>query len=205
MSAVQPPAPHYTIEDLGDTLRIVIPSGKRKSIGWLHSFNWGMTFIVSAFFSITSGVGLLSQGASLVSGKLPEFTTSALQGELFSLLWFVLWTIGAVLALYAFLWRRVGQETIVITSKSITTCFQVPGFSNQKTYLVEFIKKLHVPPMAFNWKNIWSRVSDFPNWTNGLIVFQYRGKTFSFGIDIDALDAQLIVAAIKRRFPIYKP
>ncbi len=114
---VIPPAARHTAEDLGDKLKISIPS--RKS--WLQSLFLGFWLIGWAFGEI-SVLGVFFGGSGF-SGP-----------SLFLIAWLGMWTVGGGWAIYTLLWQLSGREIIAITNQSITVSRVVVGLGLPREY-----------------------------------------------------------------------
>ncbi len=200
-TTIQPFAPRHVTVDLGDSLRITLPSRKR----WF-------TLIASALFAAVwvmvtlpiVGVG----GPAMLTALLDELRTApaALAGDaiffVVGLIWLSIWSIAGLTALYTALWGLAGREIIEVSPLAIRLARRVPGWGRTQQYLAEHIRDLRVSPQAMpDW---WMRRSAWPSAALGQLAFDYGARTIRFG-DCDEAEAKLILAEIEQRFPQYRP
>jgi hypothetical protein len=65
------------------------------------------------------------------------------------LAWFVVWTVGGVLALYAWLWQVMGKETVTVRGTTLSTRREIRGFGFGKDYDLMQINDVTCPKPAF--------------------------------------------------------
>jgi hypothetical protein len=198
---VVPPPPRCAIEDLGTSLKIIIPSRKH----WFQIFFLGFWLIGWTFGEIVVGGILLAGLIGMPLVKSPELSgvePAVCSGVgLFLLAWLGMWTVGGALAIYAFLWQLAGKEIVEVSHQSITVSRQVFGFSRPKEYLAEHVKDLRIAsPVGDGWFG-WPRGTSFWGLSGGPIAFDYGARTFRLGGGADEAEAKQIIAAIRQRFP----
>jgi len=166
----------YTIEDLGDTLKIHIPGG---GFGCISAFLtvWLIPWAISEIF----------------------FVGEVLKGGLnISLLAFIcVWTIGGMFAIYKLLWSISGEEIIEISDKSIVINRIAPIFSSRKEYFYIGIGKLFVHTVT-----IPSGYDDSEGKLSTL-TFWYNSQKVTFGNDLNEKELNQVIKAIAKKFPKY--
>jgi hypothetical protein len=198
MNPVLPFAPRHVTTDLGDSLRIILPSRKR----WI-------TIIPLGFFALIWAVGEFAFLSFAVPALLSLLTTRPAPVTLadlafpgvFAVVWLSIWTVGGLTALYTLLWNLAGREVIDVSPLSIRLSQQVPGWGRTKEYLAAHIKDLRVSPQVMpEW---WLRRSAWPGMALGQLAFDYGARTIRF-CDADEAEAKMILAEIQQRFPQYR-
>ena len=184
MPVVKPPVARHTVEDLGDSLKIIIPVYRQ----WFKILVLCFWFIMWAFGEVMVGGVLVSEGVSA--------------GSLFLIAWLGFWTLGGTFVLYALFWQLTGKEVIEVSRLSIRVRRQVLGLGRTKEYLGEYVRGLRISPAQGDGFG-WSRTLRFWGLSGGLIAFDYGAGTFRLGIGIDEAEARQILAAIGQRFPQY--
>ncbi len=178
---IQPYPARHTTENLGDTLKISIPSRKQWLIilfmaFWLAGWSLGE---VTALVIVIRGLG--------VRGPI-----------LFILLWLTLWTFFGVFVTYTLLWQLFGKEIILISNQAIITKRAVFGFVYfPREYSAEYIKELRVLP-ASNQGDLFgmNRAGWLTGFSGGALAFDYGAKTIRFGMSIDEAEAKQILEEI---------
>lgn len=197
-ATVPPFAPRHVTIDLGDSLRITLPSRKH----WL-------TIIAASLFVLFWAVGEFVFFSLAVPVLLSLLTTqSALVAlaalafpAIFGVVWISFWTIGGLTALYALLWNLAGREVIDVSPLAIRLSRRVPGWGRAKEYLAEHVKDLRVSPQVMpEW---FMRRSAWPAAAIGQLAFDYGARTIRFA-DADEAEAKMILAEIQQRFPQYR-
>jgi hypothetical protein len=185
---IKPFAARHTTDDLGDMLKITIPSQKQ----WFQILFIGFWLVGWAFGEVT----VLR---SLISGN-------GFGGpSLFMIAWLGGWTIGGGYAIYILFWQLVGNEIIQVSNYAITTSRSILGFGFPKEYSSEYIKTLRVSSSpSSNDMFGWSRASRFYGVGGGLLAFDYGSKTVKFGAGIDEAEAKQILSEIQQRYPQYR-
>lgn len=186
----------YTIEDLGDSLKITIPSRK-------HWFSIPFCFLwlaAWAFGEIVTSSGLIR--AAFILSSAPSATRSVYICLSLGWLFLGVWTVYGAFVLYALLWQLLGKEIVEVSSQSIQVRRQVLGLGRLKEYLAEHIKNLRISPMGHN-KLGRSSIRSFLGLAGSLVTFDYGAKTFRFGSRADEAEAKQILTAIQQRFPQY--
>lgn len=123
------------------------------------------------------------------------------EGELFIAAWFGVWTVGGVVAVYAWLWQLIGKEIVTVHGQTFTRRRDIGGFGFDKEYSLVRMRDLRMrlvasSPLEFS--------SSFQLWGvgGGAIAFDYGEKTFRFGAGLDEAEAKQVVAAIQQRYRI---
>jgi len=177
----QPTDSRITIADTSGELRIVIPG--RRSL-------FVMCFL--GFWICGWAVAEIMVAIQLLSGDAPP------EGELFMLAWFSIWTIGGVLAVYAWLWQVMGKEIVIVRGQTFKTRHDIGGFGFDKEYDLLQMRDLRVGQVEFNPFNF---SSSLQLWGigGGVIAFDYGARTYRFGAGLDEAEARQAVNAIKQR------
>lgn len=189
------------MEDLGDSLKVIIQSNKH----WPQVFLFCVMFVPWAIVGIGGGAMLglwLTPLASDIAShaqntaNLPAFAFIAL----FSLTFLGLWVMVGTSRLYSIFWHIAGKEVVHVTPKSLVLCRQVFGLGHPHEYLIDHLSDLRVALVKncrWNAESLWL-------FTDGSIMFDYGAETWRFGSDLGATDATQIVDTIKRKFPQYR-
>ncbi len=184
MAKIQPMAPRVTITDTAEGLRIVVPC--RRSwfvIGFL------------AFWICGWGVAEVMVAKQFVSGDAPP------DGELFMLAWLGVWTLGGVVAIYAWLWQVMGKEILTVRGQTFNIRRDIGGFGLDKKYDLVQMRDLRIGLIAFSPVNV-SASLQLWGVGGGVITFDYGARTYRFGIGLDDAEAKQVVSTIKQRFRI---
>ena len=131
----------------------------------------------------------------LLNGDAPP------EGELFMLVWFGVWTLGGVFALYALLWQVIGKEIITVTGQRFTTRRDIGGFGFDRHYDLLQMKDLRIDLPQFNPIDV---SSSLQLWGigGGVIAFEHGATSYRFGAGLDDTEAKEVVTVIKKRFRI---
>ena len=204
MPIVQPPKERHSIQDIGSSLRVTIPSRKNYFILFFLGFwliGWAFGEIMVGGVLIAGIVGLLFN-----SPEIGKFGLAGLSGGgLFMLAWLGIWTIGGGFAVYAFLWQLAGKENIEVSYDSIKIQRAIFGFGRSKEYLASHIRDLLVSPLAMDHSMFgWSRASNFWGISGGTLAFDYGSQTFRFGSGTDEAEAKQILEKVVAHFPQYR-
>jgi hypothetical protein len=184
MAKINPSVSRITITDISGKLRIVIPCSRSWFIVGFLGF-WICGWAVAEFMV----------SSQFLQGDAPP------EGESFMLAWFVVWTVGGLLAIYAWLWQVVGKEIITVHGQTFTTRRDVGGFGFDKEYNLLQIRDLRVAQVRFNPLDI---SSSLQLWGigGGVIAFDYEARTVRFGAGLDGVEAKEVVNAITQRYRI---
>ncbi len=173
-----------SIADTAEGLRIVMPC--RRS--------WFVICFL-AFWLCGWAVAEVMVANQFLKGDSPP------EGELFMLAWFGVWTVGGVVAIYAWLWQLMGKEMLTVRGQTFNIRRDIGGFGFNKEYnLIQMrdlrIRSVGASPLAFS--------SSFQLWGvgGGVIAFDHGERTYRFGAGLDEAEAKQIVTAIKQRFKI---
>jgi len=184
MAKINPPVSRITITDISGKLRIVIPCSRSWFIIGFLGF-WVCGWAVAEF--------MVSK--QFVQGDAPP------EGESFMLAWFAVWTVGGLLAIYAWLWQVGGKEIVTVQGHTFTTRRDVGGFGFDKEYDLLQMRDLRAVQVGFNPLDI---SSSLQLWGigGGVIAFDYGAKTIRFGAGLDEAEAKEVLTAITQRFRI---
>jgi hypothetical protein len=117
------------------------------------------------------------------------------------LAWFVVWTVGGVVALYAWLWQVMGKETVTVRGTTLSMRREIRGFGIGKDYDLMQINDLRLGQDKFDPMDITSALQLW-GIGGGVIAFESGGKTRRFGTGLDEAEAKQVVTAIKKRVRI---
>ncbi len=193
-TTVLPFAPRHVTTDLGDSLRIVLPSRRR----WLTIIP--LVFVLLVWTGVI--LPIISVGSAVLSAVLedPRALAGAAFFIIFGLVWISIWVFAGLFAFYTLLWNLAGREIIEVNPLAIRLARRVPGWGRAREYLAEHVRDLRVSPQALpDW---WMRRSAWPGATLGQLAFDYGARTIRFG-DCDEAEARMILAEIRQRFPQY--
>lgn len=173
-----------TIADTSGGLRLVIPGRRSVFVICLLGFwicGWAVAEVMVAI--------------QLLNGDAPP------EGEFFMSAWFSIWTIGGVLAVYAWLWQVMGKEIVIVRGQTFRTRRDVGGFGFDKEYDLLQMRDLRVWRAGFNPLDL---SSSLQLWGigGGVIAFDYGARTYRFGTGLDEAEAKQVVTAITQRHRI---
>lgn len=170
------------ITETSDYLRLVIP----------YSRSW---FVIGflGFWLCAWAVAEVLIPLRFLEGEAPP------GGWLLMVVWFVVWTVAGVLAVYAWLWQVMGKEIVTVREGRLTFRRDVGGFGLDKVYDLSEVRELRAEPVAFDPMDF-STALQLWGIGGGAITFDYEGKTRRFGIGLDETEARQAVAAIKKRW-----
>lgn len=207
MPIVQPPKPRYQVEDLGTSLRLVIPSRKNWSVVAFLSF-WLMFWLLGELSVIgVVGVNLFRGLLGRTLEQLAEAGWSFPEvgaGVLFLLVWLIAWTTGGGYALYTWLWLVTGKEEVEVDGQAITIRHRILGLSRPKSFLVDHIRDVRIGPAIHSSILGWPRAPGIWGIAEGSIAFDYGARTFRFASGADEAEAKQILRIIWDRFPQYR-
>lgn len=210
MPIVQPPPPRYTVQDLENGAKFLIPSQKH----WGAIFLFGIMLVTTAlgiwqigqttvatFYKLMFGVDApgyrvrLEGDPSDWAGVTLTLVTLALFG------WVALWSISILL------WQVAGQEVVEVREQFLAIGHFVFGLGRFQRYLVDHLRNLRVvssSPIS-GWV-VWGNFqSILPRQESGMIAFNYGSRTFRFGNGLDESEAEQLIANIQRRLPQSQP
>ncbi len=170
------------ITEMSDCLRLVIP----------YSRSW---FVIGflGFWLCAWVVAEVLIPLRFLEGEAPSGGWSLM------IVWFVVWTVAGVLAVYAWLWQVMGKEIVTVRDGSLTLRRDVGGFGLDKVYDLDQVRELRAEPALFDPMDL-SMALQLWGIGGGAIAFDYEGKTRRFGIGLDETEAKQAVAAIKKRW-----
>ncbi|MBH0209408.1 MAG: hypothetical protein HP495_13035 [Nitrospira sp.] len=184
MARRQPTDTRISIADTAEGLRILMPC--RKS--------WFVICFL-AFWLCGWAVAEVMVANQFLKGDSPP------EGELFMLAWFGVWTVGGVVAMYAWLWQLMGKEMLTVRGQTFKIRRDIGGFGFDKEFTLGQMRDLRIrsagsSPLDFS--------SSFQLWGigGGVVTFDCGERTYRFGAGLDEAEATRIVTAIRQRFRI---
>jgi hypothetical protein len=122
-------------------------------------------------------------------------------GESFMLVWFGVWTLGGVVAIYAWVWQVMGKEIVTVHGQTFKIRRDIGGFGFSKDYDLVQMRDLRVGQAGINPLDV---SSSLQLWGvgGGVIAFDYGARTYRFGAGLDEAEAKQIVTTIKKRYRI---
>lgn len=166
----------YTIDDLGDTLKIRIPGSQFGCMN-LFLMVWLILWAISEIFF----VGQVLNGGLNIS--LLAITC--------------LWTVGGAFAIYKLIWSISGEEMIEISDESIVINRIVPIFSSRKEYFYNDIGELYVHTVSI------PSGYDETEGKSSAITFSYKSQKVTFGDELNEMELNQVIKAIVKKFPKY--
>ena len=137
-------------------------------------------------------IGGIAVFSSVISGKANE-------AIFFMLLWLCLWLLGELFALYAFLWNAFGFEIISVQSGILTIKKSIFGYGPIKQYHTSNISNLRASGF-FGSMMSWTGNMAYWGLTGGTVAFDYKNKTYHFGISLQEKEAKQVVENMKNLF-----
>ncbi len=199
MLTALPESQHYSVDEIGASLRLVFPyRGKRwHTAGLIFS-----TPLAWVWFAIIAIVIVLGQ---------PGNPDVSLQAFAVRGLVFLLTSTVPLLTTLDLLWHLVGKEIVEINDDGIVIRHHILGMGLAARFKAGDIQGLFVSRPKSNWLKGWlfSRQLWYFNFKRGKIAFNcgrtiWGGvKTFRFGTSLDEVEAAQIVSLIHKRFPQY--
>ena len=116
------------------------------------------------------------------------------------LAWFGVWTVGGLLAIYAWLWQVLGKEIVIVHGQTFTIRRDLEGFGFEKEYDLLQMRNLRLEQVGFNPIDF---SSSLQLWGigGGVVAFDYGARTYRFGAGLDEAEAKQAMTAIKKRLP----
>jgi len=184
MAKVQPSDTRITISDTVEGLRIVMPCRRSWFVIWFLGFwicGWA--------------VGEVVVTRQYLQGDAPP------DGELFILTWLGVWTVGGLVAMYAWSWQVIGKEILTVHGQQFTIRRDIAGVGFDKEYNLVEMRDLRVQLPGFNPIDV---SSSLQLWGvgGGVMVFDYGARTYRFGAGLDEAEAKQVMMAIKQRYRI---
>jgi hypothetical protein len=181
MTTPQPSASRVLITDTAKELRIVIPCGRSLFVicflgFWICCWAVAEVMVPMQFFNSDEP----SEGMALMVA------------------WFAVWTVGGVVAIYAWLWQVIGKEMVIVHGQRLTTRRDIGGFGFDKEYNLVQIRNLHAEPVGFSPLNV-SAALQLWGIGGGVIAFDYEARTYRLGAGLDEAEANQAMTAIKKR------
>ena len=184
MAKRQPTDARISIADTAEGLRIVMPC--RRS--------WFVICFL-AFWLCGWAVAEVMVANQFMRGDSPP------EGELFMLAWFGVWTVGGVVAIYAWLWQLMGKEILTARGQTFNIRRDIGGFGFDREYNLVQIRDIRIgsvgaSPLEFS--------SSLQLWGvgGGAIAFDHGERMYRFGAGLDEAEAKQVLTAIKQRFRI---
>jgi hypothetical protein len=181
MARKQPPASRIIMTNTPEGLRVVIPY--RRS--WFVSGFLG--FWISGW-----AVAEVMVPAQFLMGKAPA------EGASWMYTWLAVWTVGGLLAIYAWLWQVIGKEIVNVHGQTFTTRRDIGGFGFDKVYDLVQMRNLRIEPAGFHPLDL-STALQLWGIGGGVIAFDYGARTYRFGTGLDETEANQAMTAIKKR------
>jgi hypothetical protein len=124
------------------------------------------------------------------------FTPVSKEVKLFMGIWFIFWIYFEYKIGYAYLWRKAGREIIKIGKEHVTLKKDINGSGKEHSYLKENMRDVRLVEMSS--KNF-ARQMNSSFWVVGgeTILFDYLGKTISFGMQLSEMEAQQVLRQLK--------
>lgn len=123
------------------------------------------------------------------------------EGTALMVAWLAVWTVGGMVAIYAWLWQVMGKEMVIVHGQTFTTRRDIGGFGFDKEYNLVQICNLRAEPVEFSPLNV-SAALQLWGIGGGVIVFDYGARTYRLGAGLDEAEANQAVTAIKKRHRI---
>lgn len=181
MAKNQPSDSRITIADTAGGLRIVMPC--RRS--------WFVICFL-AFWLCGWAVAEVMVANQFMNGDSPP------DGELFMFAWFGVWTVGGVVAIYAWLWQLMGKEIVTLHGQVFTVRRDIGEFGFSKEYDLVQMRDLRVGPVGMNPLDFSSTLQLW-GVGGGVIAFDYGARTYRFGAGLDEAETKQVVTAITQR------
>ena len=180
MAKPQPSTSRIIITETPDGLRLVIPGSR----------SWFVIGILGLWICAW-GVAEVMVPTQFLQGAIP----SEAQSLLFA--WFAVWTVGGLLAIYAFLWQAIGKEMAAVQGQVLITRRDIGGFGFNKVYDLSRVQNFRVEPSGFNPLDF-SAALQLWGVGGGKVVFDYETKPHRFGAALDEAEAKRVVTAMKK-------
>jgi hypothetical protein len=201
MFASLPISRHYSVEELGTSLKLVFPYRKE----WLAIIGSIVSLLlIGAWLSVVIAVF-----AQLVS---PPETVGSVQ--LVPCLVGLVFLAIPLLYMIDLLWLLIGKEVIEISDDGIIVRHQVLGLGIARKFHASKINSLFVSRVKTDQLARLLLRSNHPGYLNfklGKVAFNCgrtiwgEVKTFRFGTILDEEEARQVVSVIHKRFPQYMP
>lgn len=183
---VEPFPPKHRYEDLGDSIRLTIPSKKNR-------FRMAA---YSAILIVWGGIDILMGVLAIMA--YPDTVI------IVPLTLFILLALICTPMCLALLWQWIGVEVIKISDQTVSIQKRIGKLGPQRVYRTEpilFFRVASQPvdfyPSQFIPGGLFLAISD------GWITFDYGARTIRFGSGIDEAEARMIFAKIMDKFPQY--
>lgn len=184
MAKTQPSVSRVLITDTSKDLRIVIPCGRSLFV---------ICFL--GFWICCWAVAEIMVPAQFLNSDAPSESMSLMVA------WLAVWTVGGVVAIYAWLWQVMGKEMVIVHGQTFTTRRDIGGFGFDKEYNLVQLRNLRTEPVVFSPLNA-SAALQLWGIGGGVIAFDYGARTYRLGAGIDEAEANQAVTAIKKRYRI---
>ncbi len=182
MAKRQPTGTRISITDTAERLRIVMPCCRSWFVICFLTFwicGWAVAEVMVAH--------------QFVKGDAPP------DGELLMVAWFGVWTVGGVVAIYAWLWQLMGTEIVTVRGQTFYSRRDIGGFGFDKEYQLAKMRDLCVRPVETGSLEF-SSVLQLWGIGGGVIAFSYGERTYRLGAGLDEAEARQVVTAIQQRY-----
>lgn len=182
MVKIEPNRSRVIITDTSPGVRIILPNSR----------SW---FVICFLGLWICGWAVAEYMVSLqlLNGDAPP------EGEVFMLAWFVVWTIGGLLALYALLWQLMGKEIVMVYGGTLKVRHDIGGYGFNKEYDLAQLQDLRTIQVVFNPLDL-SSCLQLWGVGGGTIAFDYGTRVIRFGAGLAEVEATQVAAAITQRY-----
>ncbi|MEK7774882.1 MAG: hypothetical protein AAB305_03245 [Candidatus Zixiibacteriota bacterium] len=182
MSIEIPSAGRATWEDLGNEIRITIPT-RRKIFSIIFSCVWLVGWVV---------------GETLASQALFQ-SQNVDANKSFLVFWLIGWTVGGLLAIGGLFWLLAGKEIVTLSTQFVTIRWDVFGVGYQRQFDMTKVQNIRVATVQIR-PTIFELFSTNAPTAPRTLAFDYGMKTVRFAGDIDEAEASHLLEKLKRRF-----
>lgn len=180
-------SPEIILRNTNNDVEIIVPV-KTSGIAILFL---GVGVLVWAFVGMVIIWGFSN---TIKGGKFSD------AGTLF-IAFLVVWAMWGGFLIYSWLWNLKGKEHILITRDGFLSIRKnILGYGFPRKFKLSKIAALRVHPEEYNlydsllWQLWGKRIY------GGIIAFEYESDTYRFGVDVNEVDAQLIVNELYKLF-----
>lgn len=188
MSLEQPADPRFFVTEAPEGLLITIPC-RRKWAAILFLLAWLGGWAVGEMFAVTL---LLTKRIAAVPGPGPWFMG----------LWLFGWTAGGLWAMYTLGLMLTGKELVFLNRMQACLALQqrVWGIGGRtREYALGQIRRLRASTEGIS---AYGFTAQRPTMMGvRTVAFDYGARTYRFGAGLDEAEAQLIVDALRERWP----
>ncbi len=194
---VKPQESRHVVENLGDRIRITLPSKKN-----IFQLLWSVAILILWGYMIGSVVYIFSTIITVSQLAMSDPQLSGARSlplmSLVCLLPMFLFFLGiGVLAVYSLIWQIVGKEVIEINAQMLVITRQILGWKRLREYSTEAVKDLRLNTQHLN---AYVPIRSFQKilGQDGMVAFDYGAKTVRFGLEIDEAEAKQIINALQK-------